>query len=417
MKRQPTLTTKNGEPSVHLSQKAFFTAVIVSSILIIVCIGIAARMWCCDCEKDCKKTPETSTAPTGKETAFRLKEGRLGTISPGKETPFTLKEKRIGKLDQADITRRIRAAREHNVASKIGQTFREEVKKPLKENYMATPKHVWHAPPGVQPGTLVTPPIGYTRVASTVDRGVMNTTQPIAKYSWSPEQKVSITDYVNRDGTTTKGPNRQFGDSAPNGLGYYGGVRQEKLVGREMAIMDELGSTGHDFQKSNNLQDGITGETWEGDKPNWAALRSNTETSLRKISKMFDQLLVTQIFPSITKVETHSGQFRVKVGDGKCISLERYYEWVKNCFRVQLGLAPEPMPWAEGSSIKLGFENIDASLPDLRQGLMYDCDSAPEYSMNNEGNIKSSATDGVISYSVIWPKTMDLLYTHFLKIN
>lgn len=410
-KSDSVLSTKNGEPSIHMTQKTVFTGAIIACVAIIIVIGILAMQYC---NRDCPKTPPTSTQPaavqmqpqSGKTTPLKLRENNTGFMGP-------LTDRKLALLMNGP------PSRENSTGQRIKDTFVRDVKKPIVENYMATPKHVWHAPPGVQPGTLVTPPIGYTRVISNVDRGKFNTTHPISNYKWSPEQKTTLTEYVNRDGSISVGPNQQFGDSAPNGLGYYGGVKQPKMermvAKREFAIMNELGSTDHSFQSSNNLQDGITGETWEGDKSNWSALRSNSEANLKKISKMFDELLLTDIFPGLSKEEVQGGGFKVKTADGQCVFLERYYEWVSNCFRVQLGLPPNPMPWAEGSQIKLGFEHVDASVPDLRLGLVAQCMSAPVYRQDEEGNLKSSATDDLVAYPVIWPKSMDLLYTHFFR--
>lgn len=404
MKSSPILTKKDGEPSIHLKQKAVFTGAIIAGVILVIVLGVVSSRKC-NCKEDVAPSAGT-TAPASRD--FTL--GKEARESGGLE--FQLGESSIGRpLTQEEIQKRLRLTKESQIGKDIQKVFRERVSKPLKEKFMATPKQMWKAPEGVQPGTLIVPPIGYTRVGSNVDRNPREQPRPAAVYKYEPGQKYVTTTYVKEDGSTFVGPQYNQNDTFLNGMmpPYKENQRGEK------AIAEERGTTDHSFSSSNNLQDGITGETWGGKKQDWAKSKDETKAALMKISDMFDSLLKDTIFTGLQKKDVGDGWFKVKSGSD-CISVERYYEWVASTIAAQMGTDPVySLEWAKGSNIKLGFEFIDSSVPDLRQGLRYSCDMAPSYKMQADGTYISSQTNEELAYTVIWPKDNSVLYVHRAK--
>lgn len=398
----PILTKKDGEPSIHVKQKAVFTGAIIAGVVLTVVFGIVSSRKCDDKKTD--TAPQGTSAPSG-FTLGESKQQRGGL-------EFQLGEKKsIKPLSQEELAHRLKMTKESQQGKDIQKVFREEVSKRLKkEKYMATPAQVWRAPPGVQPGTLKSPPIGYTRVESGVDRFPMDQPRPAAKYEMEPENRFTKTLYVDADGATQMGPNYSQTDNAINQM--MPPYTRENQTG-ERAIAEERGTTDHSFSSSNNLEDGITGETWNGSNKDWSASKEETKAAMMKISDMFDSLLKDTIFSSLEKVErTEDGWFQIKEGTD-CVSIERYYEYVSNTIAAQMGAEPtSSMNWAQGSNIRLGFENIDKSVPDLRKGLKWQCANAPAYKKQEDGTYISSQTNEEIAYTVIWPRDNSVLYVH-----
>lgn len=404
-KSTPVLTKKDGEPSIHLKQKVVFTSAIIAGVILVFVFGLVSSRKC----KPCDTSTPSPSKPESKSSDFNL--GKAPQKRGGLE--FQLSESSIGRpLTQEEIQKRLRMTKESQSGQAIQKVFREKVAKPLKEKFMATPKRIWKAPPGVQPGTLVVPPIGYKRVGSNVDRNPMEQPLPAAVYVYEPDQKYVTTTYVNPDGSTFTGPQYNQNDTYINGM--MPPYKKENQRG-ERAIVEERGTTDHSFSSSNNLEDGITGETWEGKRQDWNKSKDETKEALMKISDMFDSLLNDTIFTDLKRMEVGDGWFKVKSG-ADCISIERYYEWVASSIAAQMGTDPVySLDWAKGSNIKLGFEFIDQSVPDLRQGLRFPCDMAPSYKIREDGVYISSQTKEELAYSVIWPKDNSVLYVHRAK--
>lgn len=404
MKPSPILTKKDGEPSIHLKQKAVFTGAIVAGVILVIVLGIVSSRKC-NCES--KKTG--TTAPKSSSFSLGKTQTQMQPQTKGRVSEFQI-GKSIINLTQEDLQKRLRLSKESQSGKDIQKAFREEVSKKLKrEKFMATPKQVWKAPPGVQPGTLIAPPIGYERIPSTTnDRRPVDQPRPAAVYD-NGDQTFKQTLYVNPDGSQSMGPQYSQTDNVLNGM--MPPYKKENMVAEKL-IMDERGATDHSFSESNNLEDGITGDTWEGDHQNWAVTKEETKKSMMKISDMFDSLLKDTIFPGLSKEEVGDGWFKIKSGT-QCVSIERYYEWVSNTIAAQMGADPmNTMDWAKGSDIKLGFQFIDKSIPDLRQGLRWECDTAPSYKKQEDGTYISSQNQEEVAYTVIWPKDNSVLYVH-----
>ena len=82
-----------------------------------------------------------------------------------------------------------------------------------------------------------------------------------------------------------------------------------------------------------------------------------------------------------------------------------------------MGLEPPySMQWGKGSNIKFGFEHLDASVPDLRKGLTWNCAEAPTYKVK-DGIIYSESTDQEVAYTVIWPSDYSVFYVHRMEVS
>jgi len=411
-----TITTKNGEPSIHLSQKALFTGSIIAIVIIIIIIGIVVSKNCV-CDKDEDKDQESkgnSESPTKKA---KIIDNIYKKFSIGKEYATA---KKIGILSQNEIEDRLKNTKERSQAT-IQKIFRNDIasKLQMKEYQEGDGNKIpWKAPPGVQPGTLVTPPIGYTKTKyANYDRGYGANKGRAAKYTYVPGQSFTTTFVKDSPiGQAHWGVNYSWDDNAPNGL------MPPYVAGKEKAI--GMGNSGvlikqNDFIKTQNLIDNIKKSTWQTDRSDWKKIKEDAKKGIMKISNMFDDYLTNTVFPNMRKIDIGDGGFRVSDGDSEeCISLERYYEFVANTISVQLGLEPTySMQWAKGSNIKYGFENIDSSVNDLRKGLKWNCAEATTYSIKYGDVIYSEYDMEEVAYTIIWPKDYSVLYVHRMQIK
>ena len=396
------ISTKNGEPSIHLSQKSVFTGSIIAVVIIIIVVGIVVQQNCtCGKEKEQKEEPK------------KLKQFKASEFSIGREN---VREKKLGVLTQKEIEDRLRNTKKERSQASIENVFRKEIssKIKMKENQEGeNEKRVWMPPRGVQPGTMVTPPIGYTKTKyANYDRGYGPNKGRASVYGYVPGQSFTNTLVKNSPtGPAYFGPNFSWDDNAPNGLmpPYTNVKTSEKAVAS--------GQSQHD--SSNKLKDGITGETWKGDRTDWNILKKQTKENMMKISVMLDNFLKDTIFPNMSRIDIGGGGFRVSSGENQeCISLERYYEFVANTISAQMGLEPiYAMEWAQGSNIKLGFENLETSVPDLRKALAWNCAEAPTYTIKYEDVIYAESKMEEVAYTVIWPKDNSVLYVHRMKLK
>ena len=300
--------------------------------------------------------------------------------------------------------------KEKNTVDDIQTNFKQGAKDLRKRENLVAPKQKWHAPPGVQPGTLITPEVGY--VLSSVSN--VSPDQPAQKsqanYSGLPGSK-SFTYAVGRDGQLSFVENLSASDNC-----FSGSPLPEKQVGRkEKEITNDLGATTHSWDTSYKLDSGVDGEVWNKDRQDWAEQKKKMKEAMTKIVSLFDVLLTTKIVPG-ARIAQKGKNIQVKNGT-KCISLERYYEYVANTLAVQLGdKPPHAMQWAQNSSLQLGLENIEASVPLLKKLLVAPCGDAL-YTKEADNTLRSLSTGDPVSYTVQWPLDKSLLIQHEMKIK
>lgn len=399
------LSTKGGKPSFHVTQRALFTGAIISCVIIIIVVTVLAYHKC--------NCPEPPNKP----------EGLKATFKPLKTSEFYLgakPERAIGELSEEEIRQRLllrkgSGVKERMQANAISAKFRAvRDRVEMKEHLMSTPKHKWIPPPGVQPGTLVSPPIGYTRVESNVDRGVGPLQGPLVNYNYlgdSKAGKFTATKFVNYDGSTFMGPDYSTTDTAINGMFQSSNSAATQAPEAPLSFPARPEKMRGASFLGRKVKGGISSSSWHSGSESG---KRNVAAQMMSISDDFDRMLKEKIFPDLNMEEDESGNFRVKSG-GQCVSLERYYEWVLNSISAMLGgVAPNSMNWAEGSRIQLGFDKIPGSIPDLRQALKWECMEAPQYK-KKDGVIVSTQTDEEIAYSVIWPLDQSVLYVHKAK--
>jgi hypothetical protein len=245
-------------------------------------------------------------------------------------------------------------------------------------------RHVYVAPPGVQPGTLRHPPPLLERLPG------------------AGPGAVSIT-------------------PASGGARAVSGGRSEAAHGSrdEHALADDRGATYHAWDASNyNVTDGIPRDEWKADKEDWPKIKAGTRVTMRKIATMFDKLLYSEVFPDIKAVPQGGGAFKVRDNkSGRCVVLERYYEYVAATMTAQLGGAvKQSMAWAQGSALQLGFDGIEKSMPALRTALLADCAGAPVYERGPDNAVRVVAGDKALGYAVTWPKDETELFSHTMKL-
>lgn len=142
------------------------------------------------------------------------------------------RERRVGQLSDEELRRRLRkpegmrpgTASRDQIRRRLGGENLTQERLHREMNQGARPREfgpetavgprLWRAPEGVQPGTLKVPEAGYTLVPSLLDRGAPRP-DALAGYRFAPRAPVQDTVYVNRDGSTSRGPNTSFADDAP----------------------------------------------------------------------------------------------------------------------------------------------------------------------------------------------------------
>lgn len=383
------------------------------------------------CKKDAEEREYHQTSPPTSSTKDFKIETLIARAIKNKSGPELQQGNAQG--DALEIFKKASVNLRKNNERSVGEiqnTFKSasrDLKK--RENAIGEPAipkiRKWYAPPGVQPGTLTVPDVGYiTNQVSNVDQGFPGLRSSAV---YSGPQSFTRTLAVNQDGSVSQTINESFSDNAPNGL-MPPYTNKENFIDPiprnirsalehprvEKEIVNELGITDHSWSSSNNLADGISGETWNGDRTDWGEQKAKMKDAMQKIGSLFDSLLVTKVFANPQFSTIPGGQIQVKTTDGECISLERYYEYVSNTIAAQMGASPQfQMDWARGSKIKLGLENIDASIDDLRKALA-SSDCGVFYTPQNDRTLLSSSGKKV-SFTVIWPQDGSVLLTHEMK--
>jgi hypothetical protein len=215
-------------------------------------------------------------------------------------------------------------------------------------------------PPGVQPGTLVSPP----------DAEVVTPPLFDAKYGFRQNTGKSI-------------------------------MTQEQMVAGPVANAPEL-SSGEAISKFSSKQ--------------------AAKDALMAVSKKFDLVFSQKLFPKAAVVQRKDGTLLIvqdeKSESGQCIYLENYYDYVEACIAHELGYDPKStLNWAKGSGIKPGFDNIDNNLDALRIGLSVDSASAAGYHITANGRVKSLSTDELVGYTIKWPVDQTVLVEHYATFD
>lgn len=215
----------------------------------------------------------------------------------------------------------------------------------------------------------------------------------------------------NEQGVTTFSPQVQAFTAYPGYNGYFDfeapGVRTEK------AQANDLGFTSHQFEQPGGGTDSISQNEWQKPGTNWEQVRGELLASVKNICRLFDRLFSEEIFPDAVVTKQDNGQVYIRDGkEGKCIRVDRYYEYVKQSVISQLALGKvEPLTW--GRSIELGFTAIETNKDKLRSALTTSCgkDANTSFVISSTGEVKDS--NGVaVSISLPWPRDGSMLYDH-----
>lgn len=215
-------------------------------------------------------------------------------------------------------------------------------------------------PPGVQPGTLVAPPVGEVQVAPLYD----------SKYGFNS-----------------------------NFVFPYTVSRSERITGRPMATRNGTKSEG---------QSGVS----------VFSSKEEASNAVMGVVDMFDELFTERIFPG-AQIEQNDGNYNFKVTwNGKCVILERYYEYVGACIAKEVGVSyPSNMHWADGSNLQLGFDFVDSCIPILQDLLVIKCDNMPGYTILQGGEIQSNMTGNIVEYTIRWPADNTVIVNHKLILS
>lgn len=203
---------------------------------------------------------------------------------------------------------------------------------------------------------------------------------------------------------------RSFNNN-PGYNGYFdldsnGGYRVEK------AQANDLGSTSHSFETPGG-QTMVGQNDWNKKGTNWEQVRGEVLSTVKNICRLFDRLFTEEIFPDAVIDKQDNGQVYIRDRkEGKCIRVDRYYEYVTQSIIGQLSLGRViPLPW--GRSIEPNFNAIDKNKDKLRDALTKECsnDKNSLYIVSSTGEVKSH--DGKsISVNLPWPKDGNTLYNH-----
>jgi hypothetical protein len=255
----------------------------------------------------------------------------------------------------ADNFRKISLGRKE---SSTGDDISSNFKKIRLGKEKSTTKRIWKAPHGVQPGTLVVPDI-------------------------QVDDEQSDVKYV------------------------------LPLMRREKEVVMELGTTQHGFDKSNNLEDGITGETWAGDRNDWDVQKVQVKQVMLEIMPKFDEFL-TEIWKDapLTEELVENDQFSVKTPNGACVSLDRFYEFVQANVNAQMGSPFKKPDWMKGSALDVGFANLEKSRNALRELLIQPCGDAL-FTADASGRVLKNGVP--LQVKVPWPRDGSLLFVHEMK--
>jgi hypothetical protein len=192
----------------------------------------------------------------------------------------------------------------------------------------------------------------------------------------------------------------------------------------ERAMADDAANTGSNDFKANGggandgrLASGIGQEQWDKQDVNWDAVKDKLLATVKNICGLFDRLFSEELFPDAVVDLQKDGTAFIRDGkEGKCIRVDRYFEYVQSSVVAQLALGKVgPLPWAR--SVELGFDAIEKAKLPLRSALVADCGKgAGAFVISPSGEVKSA--DGkAISVTLPWPKDQSTLYDHPMRFK
>ena len=312
--------------------------VVITFVLILIITIVILAVYLAKCEKD-RKNNEDKNTPVPQQAKFKIATKQVENM---------------------------------NIQEEIIDELKTVKKKPNKENMVVYNDlkridGVIQPPKDVQPGTLITPPIGYVRSPPLFD----------IKHGYKSNGPSAIT----------------IGD-----IPGVDEIMKKENMKAEKLIMDERGVTDHSFQSANNPVNAITGPTFDGTAKEWADLKINTKKAIGNISGLFDKIFFKVLFPNAQIRNIDQNNFKIYDQDSnKCIMIERYYQYVKSCIDKELGNSiSTDLNWLEGSKVKLGFKHINESIPDLRKGILIDCASSSGYKNMPGNKVKNLSNDKMI---------------------
>lgn len=194
-------------------------------------------------------------------------------------------------------------------------------------------------------------------------------------------------------------------------------------MGAELAMADDSGSTASNFEVGGGgagggaLTNGLGKEAWDKQGVDWNAVKDKLLVTVKNIMSLFDRLFAEEIFPDAVVDVQPNGQVFIRDGkEGKCIRVERWYEYVQSSVIAQLALGQiGPLPWAK--SVELGFDAIEKAKQPLRAGILCDCGKGEgSYVIAASGEVKT-AEGKEITVTIPWPKTQSVLLVHPMRIK
>ena len=192
---------------------------------------------------------------------------------------------------------------------------------------------------------------------------------------------------------------------------------------KENEMADDLGSTSSSFEVGaggpggGELTNGIGKEDWNKKSANWASVKDKLLGNVKNIVALFDRLFSEELFPDAVVDVQPNGQVYLRDGkEGKCIRIDRYYEYVQSSIILQLSLGKvNPLPWAK--SAELGFDAIEKAKTPLRSGILCDCGKGEgSYNITPSGEIKTNEGKE-ISVVIPWPKDNSILLSHSMRFK
>ena len=188
----------------------------------------------------------------------------------------------------------------------------------------------------------------------------------------------------------------------------------------EKAVADTGTATSHSFkpQKNGRLKSGIGSEEWQKQKTNWDEVKGKVLTTTQNIVKLFDRLFAEELFADAVIDKKPNGQVFIRDGkEGKCIRVDRYYEYVETAIKAQLSLEKVgPLSWAK--SVELSFDSIEKNKEPLRSALLEKCGKSGKsgFLISSSGEVKTAEGDA-ISITLPWPKDRSTLLDHPMKFK
>jgi hypothetical protein len=159
----------------------------------------------------------------------------------------------------------------------------------------------------------------------------------------------------------------------------------------------------------------IDDKTWTESK-DWGPRRAEAAVAMNKIMALFDEMAGAEVFAGARVEPTDGGRFHVLAPDGRCVRLERYYEFVQATLAAQMGDRAARLPaWADGLPIALGLDKLAASIAGLRSACLGDCSAETEYTLSADGFVLRGGL--TVSATVRWPVDGSVLTEHKMKLK